>query len=189
MWLRALEMHRRFDASADAHYFEMQEAGYQANIGSAEERLGNLGAARDAYESARDVFQRLGEAWQEGRAWVNLGTLHAEENAHEEAIKDSGRAEQIATDAGDAEGRELALGAMGNSLAELERLDEARSDARDSAGACSRTQATGLWRRCASATWPMFCLISKTTTVRCAGDRTRSSSHGRWASGVPRRCS
>lgn len=127
VWRQALEMHRRIDASADPHYFEMQEAGYEANLGSAEERLGYVGAARTAYECARDVFHRLGERQQEGRAWLNLGTLHAAEDAHEEAIEAYGHAAELAMDTDDTDGRELAFGAMGNSLADLERLTEART--------------------------------------------------------------
>lgn len=124
--LEALEVHRLVDRSGNEDYVDMQEAGYRANLGSAEERLGNRGAARAAYESARAVFHRLGESREEGRMWLNLGTLLAEDDAHEDAIDLYERAAELARGSDDPAGVELALGAMGNSLADLDRLAEAR---------------------------------------------------------------
>jgi tetratricopeptide (TPR) repeat protein len=137
LWRQALEAHRTNDKASDPHYFEMQEAGYEANLGNAEDRLGNAGAARAAYEHARETFHRLGEQQQEGRMLLNLGTLYAAEDADEEAVALYRRAIEIADIAVDIEGRELALGALGNSLANLERLDEAR-DSIESALALAR---------------------------------------------------
>jgi tetratricopeptide (TPR) repeat protein len=58
--------------------------------------------------------------------WLNLGTLLAAEDAHEEAIEAYRRAAEIGKETDDADGVELAYGAWGNSLAETQRLPEAR---------------------------------------------------------------
>jgi tetratricopeptide (TPR) repeat protein len=125
-WRWALAKHREIDPSSDLYYFGTQEAGYEANLAAAEERLGNRGAARSAYEHARDAFHRIGERQQEGRMLMNLGTLHAEEDAHDEALALYREAIEIAQETSDPEGQELGLGAMGNSLGALGRFDEAR---------------------------------------------------------------
>src|SRR3954447_792672 len=85
VWLRALATHRRLGSDADPRYLAVQEAGYQANLGSAEERLGERGSAREAYERALEVFRRVGLTQQVGRMWLNLGTLLDAEDAHDEA--------------------------------------------------------------------------------------------------------
>jgi tetratricopeptide (TPR) repeat protein len=124
---QALDMHRRIDPGSDPRYYEMQEAGYQANIAYAEQQLGNRGPARAAYEHALEVLHRVGEEREEGRMWTNLGILHAEDESHEEAIEAYRRAADIASRVEDTDGLELALGAMGNSLTDLERLEDART--------------------------------------------------------------
>ncbi len=60
---------------ADRHYYDLQAAGYAANLGAAQERLGDREAAHAAYERARKTFRRLGETRHEGRMWLNLGAV------------------------------------------------------------------------------------------------------------------
>jgi tetratricopeptide (TPR) repeat protein len=124
MWRRALDTHRRIPESEDERYRNIQEAGLLSNLGAAEDKLGDIAAARTAYEHARNVFHEAGERLQEGRMWGNLGTLDAEEGHHEPAIDKYDLALSIAQDEHDPAGVELWIGAKGNSLVDLGRLEE-----------------------------------------------------------------
>ena len=127
VWRRAIELLERADVDPSSRYFALQRAGYESNIAMAEERLGRHAAAREALEHARQIFAEFGERQQEGRMYMNLGTLYAEEDEHDRAIEAYERATVIARETNDREGLELALGAMGNSMRALGRLIEARS--------------------------------------------------------------
>lgn len=121
--LEALAIYRRLDCTAD-------EAKQLVNLGSSDERLGNLGAAEAEYGAGLTLYRQLGNIDGEAKAYNDLGVVENDRGNYEAALVDAKRALTMAQTAHDLRTQAESLDDLGNAQERVGRFTEAESSYR-----------------------------------------------------------
>ncbi|MFI6650925.1 ATP-binding protein [Streptomyces sp. NPDC050529] len=108
------------------------EAGAWNNLGIALRELRRFDDARDAHETARNLFQQAGDTHGQAGAWNNLGSALQKLRRFDDARDAHETARNLHQQTDDTHGQAGAWNNLGSALQELRRFDDAR-DAHETA--------------------------------------------------------